>query len=143
MSIRDQILAADDIGTETVNVPAWGVDVEVRGLTLGQRNDAITAAREEDGTLNLSRYYALILIATVSDPETKEKVFRDDDVALILDKSSAPADLLAKKALTLSGLTEKGDLQAGVDAAGKGSSETATDEPSTSSPAVSVEPSES
>lgn len=127
MSIRDQILAADDIGTDVVHVPAWGVDVKVRGLTLGQRNDALTASREEDGTLNLSRYYALIIIGTVSDPETDQAVFTEDDVALLLGKSSAPADLLAKKALALSGMDEKGDVPAAVDAAGEDSSETPTD----------------
>lgn len=127
MSIRDKILAADDIGTDTVHVPAWNVDVTVRGMTLGQRNDAITAARNEDGSLNLSRYYAYIIIGTVSDPETGESVFTEDDVDLLLGKSSAPADLLAKKALDLSGMDEKGDVPEAVDAAGEGSSETPID----------------
>jgi hypothetical protein len=126
MSIRDQILAADDIGTEIVPVPTWGVTVQVRGLTLGQRNDALTASREEDGSLNLSRYYALIIIGTVADPETGQPVFTESDVAALLTKSSEPADLLAKKALALSGMNEKGDIPAAVDAAGEGSSETST-----------------
>jgi len=130
MNIRDTILAADDIGTDVVTVPEWGVAVQVRGLTLGQRNDALTASRNEDGVLDISRYYARIIIATVSDPATGEAVFSEDDVPLILEKSSAPADMLAKKALTLSGMTAKGDVQAGVDAAGEGSSETNTDEQS-------------
>lgn len=124
MSIRDQILAADDIGTDTIHVPAWGVEVQVKGMTLGQRNDGLTAAREENGTLNLSRYYALIIIQTVSDPTTGEPVFTEDDVPLILAKSSAPADLLAKKALDLSGLSPTGDVPEAVDRAGEGSSET-------------------
>lgn len=126
MSIRDQIIAADDIGTEVVPVPAWNVKVKVRGLTLGQRNDALSASREEDGTLNLSRYYALIIIGTVSDPTTDEPVFTEDDVAMLLGKSSAPADLLAKKALGLSGMSEKGDASEAVDAAGEDSSGTPT-----------------
>ena len=127
MSIRDQIIAADDIGTEVVPVPQWGVTVQVRGMTLGQRNDALTASRKEDGTLNLSRYYALILIGAVSDPETGQPVFTEGDVDLILSKSSEAADLLAKKALGLSGLTEKGDMPEAVDAAGEGFSETEAD----------------
>ena len=129
MSIRDKIIAADDIGTEVVHVPSWDVDVQVRGLSLGQRNDALSASREEDGNLNLSKYYALIIIATVSDPETGEQVFTEADVPMLLSKSSEPADLLAKKALALSGLSEKGDVNEAVQAAGEDSSEaTANDE---------------
>lgn len=126
MNIRDKIIAAKDIGTDIVHVPEWDVDVQVRGLTLGERNDALSASREEDGTLNLSRYYALIIIGTVDDPETGEPVFGPDDVPLILSKSSSPADMLAKKSLSLSGLSEKGDVPAAVEAAGEGSSETST-----------------
>jgi hypothetical protein len=129
MNIRDKIFAADDIRTELVPVPEWGVEVKVRGLTLGQRNDALTASRSEDGVLDLSRYYALIIIATVLSPEDGSHVFSDDDVEGILGKSSAPADNLAKKALSLSGLPEKGDVQAGVDVAGEDSSETESDVP--------------
>jgi hypothetical protein len=129
MSIRDTIFAADDIREEVVEVPEWGVDVRVRGLTLGQRNDALTESRGEDGVLSLSHYYALILIATVLEPESGNHVFLETDVDKILGKSSAPADNLAKKALSLSGLPEKGDVQAGVDAAGEDSSTTESDVP--------------
>jgi hypothetical protein len=129
MDIREKVFAADDIGTELVPVPEWGVEVLVRGLTLGQRNDALTQSRGEDGAVNLSTYYALIIIATALDPASGKPVFRDDDAENLLAKSSNPADNLAKKALALSGLTEKGDVQAGVDAAGEGSSETESDVP--------------
>ena len=127
MNIRDQIIAADDIGTDTITVPQWNVDVQVRGLTLGQRNDALTASRSEEGVLNLSKYYALIIIGTVSDPDTNEPVFTEADVDVVLSKSSAPADLLAKKALSLSGLSEKGDVQEAVGVVGEDYSETPTD----------------
>ena len=129
MNIREKVFAADDIGTELVPVPEWGVEVQVRGLTLGQRNDALTESRGEDGVLNLSQYYALIIIATVLDPADGTHVFLDDDVENLLAKSSNPADNLAKKALALSGLTEQDDVQAGVDAAGEGYSEMESDVP--------------
>jgi hypothetical protein len=101
--------------------------VQVRGLTLGERNDSLTEARDvETGALNLSLYYALIIMATCTDPDTGDKVFFEDDAPLLLAKSSAPADLLATKALTLSGMDKDGDLPKAVEKAGEASSETTT-----------------
>ena len=126
MNIRDKIIAADDIGSELVTVPQWDVTIEVRGLTLGQRNDALTASRSEDGVLNISTYYALIIVGTASDPETHEPIFTFDDAKMLLGKSSKAGDLLAIKALSLSGLSAKGDVGEDVEKAGEESSETET-----------------
>ncbi len=36
-SLRDKIFAAEDIPTEVVGIPEWGVDVLVRGMSAGDR----------------------------------------------------------------------------------------------------------
>ena len=38
MSLKEQILKADDLPKEKVNVPEWNVDVYVRALTAAERD---------------------------------------------------------------------------------------------------------
>lgn len=130
MSIRDQILNAQDIGEEEVTVPEWGVTLLVRGMTVNERNTMIMASRKEDGSMDLPTYYASIVQQCALDPETRERVFAPDDLGLLGAKSPAAIDRVTKRALALSGLSPEADVTAGVEAAGKDSSSTQTDEPS-------------
>lgn len=114
MSLRDRILAADDIGKELFNVPLWDVEVEIRTMTASERSKMLNSAMDKDGNLDLEQLYPRILIATVFDPKSGEKVFDADDVAALQNKSASAVESVAQKAMTLSGLTPDA-----VDDAGK------------------------
>ena len=116
MSLRDRILAADDIGKETITVPHWEVDVELRTMTASERSKMLASAVDENGQMDLEELYPRILIATVFDPKSGEAVFSGDDVAALANKSAAAVEFVAQKSMALSGLA--GDA---VDEAGKAS----------------------
>lgn len=127
MSIRDRIIAADDIETEIVDIPQWDVTVEVRSMDGRSRTRLLSAAAENDGVLNLEQFYPEVVILCSFDPETGERIFEPGDADLLLSKASAPLEILAQAALRVSGMA--GDS---LDQAGKGSPSTADDDSSSS-----------
>ncbi len=104
---RDQILQAQDIARETVSVPEWGGDVLVRGLT-GQERDAYEATiMRLNGTnaqMNLVNARAKLVARSVID-ENGDRLFADDDVALLARKSAAALERVFNVAQRLSGLS--------------------------------------
>lgn len=106
MSLREQIFSADDITKELVEVPEWGVTVEIRSMTAAERAKLGENATAGDKT-DVGLMYALTVIASVYDPETGLPVFTDQDRAAILSKNGSVVERLATKALGSSGLTEK------------------------------------
>lgn len=121
MSIRDQILAAQDIPSESVDVPEWGVKVEVRGMTGAERTRIMDKAVGQTGDVNLQFVYPEIVIATSFDPESGEQIFSPNDRDALLAKSANALDRLASVGMRLSGFTQES-----ADVAGKDSSATAT-----------------
>ena len=54
MSLRDKILAAEDIASELVEVPEWGCIIEVRGMNGADRSRILeAAASSEDGKIGI------------------------------------------------------------------------------------------
>lgn len=122
-TLRSQILDAKDVGEETVTVPEWGdAVIRVRGLELGERSDLVMEVRGEDGEIDLTLYYARLLQLTARDPESGERIFEPDDAGLLQKKNPAAVDRVVKVALRLSGLTKTGDVEEGIEKAGKASS---------------------
>ncbi len=121
MSIRDQILTAQDIPSESVDVPEWGVKVEVRGMTGAERTRIMDKAVGQTGDVNLQFVYPEIVIATSFDPESGEQIFSPSDRDALLAKSANALDRLASVGMRLSGFTQES-----ADVAGKDSSATAT-----------------
>jgi hypothetical protein len=113
MSLRDKIFSVDDIAKETVEVPEWGVSVELRAMTAAERAKLGESAMVGDKT-DVGLMYALTVIASVYDPETGLPIFTIADKEAILSKSGAVIERLATRALGQSGLTEKAVDQAGV-----------------------------
>ena len=111
MTLREAIFSADDIAKEIVEVPEWGVSVEVRAMTAAERAKLGEGAMVGDKT-NVGLMYALTVIASIYDPETGLSVFTDNDREAILSKSGAVIERLATKALGYSGLTDKAVDQA-------------------------------
>ncbi len=106
MSLRDKILAAEDIASEMVDVPEWGVKVEVRGMNGSDRSRILDAAAAA-GTngLSVGAMYVDTVIATAYDPETGLRVFSDSDRDSLLGKSASAIDRLAEVGMRLSGMS--------------------------------------
>lgn len=113
MSLRDTIFASVDIPSEPVEVPEWGVTLEVRGMTGADRTRILDSAVGPSGKVDLSIVYPEIVIGTCYDPETGEKVFERDDRDAILAKSAQAIDRLAQVGMRLSGFTEEAADEAG------------------------------
>lgn len=116
MSLRDRIFAADDIGRESLEVPQWGVTLEIRTMTAHRRSQMLKAAALDEGGVDLDVLYPMLVVSCVFDPETGEAVFTNDDMAGLQEKSAAAIELVATKAMEMSGMTAKA-----VDAEGKSS----------------------
>jgi hypothetical protein len=113
MSLRDTILSVQDTQQQTVEVPEWGVTVEVRGMTGTQRSEFIAACVDpKSGMPRFERVYSQIIIACTYDPETGSQVFEATDRDVIDSKSAAATERIAKVALDLSGLGEDSPEQA-------------------------------
>jgi hypothetical protein len=127
-SLRDKIFAAQDIPTEVVTIPEWGVEVLVRGMSAGDRITLMQNAFDQTTQqVNMSIVYPDVVVACTYDPDSDEPVFTEADKAAILAKSSAAVERLANVGLRLSGIGK--DEQ---DAAGKDFSKSQNEDSSTS-----------
>ena len=141
---RDAILGAVDVQTEKVDVPEWGGDVIIRGLT-GDELDAFQGSIRQfrpslDGkgmepVLIQEGMRAKLLVKCLVD-ETGERLFTDQDAPALGAKNGAVIDKLYDIASRLSGLSEEEKAEM------EGNSAAATDDSSTSSsPETSAAPS--
>ena len=119
---RDDILHADDIPVEVVEVPEWGGSVRVRGMT-GTERDGFEAAlvgaapsgnRQQrrsgssEPTVSLDNVRAkLVARCVVDDDDTR--IFVDADVEALGAKSGAALSRVFDAACRLSGIRD-GDV---------------------------------
>lgn len=103
-NLREKILASQDIQQETIEVPEWGCSLLVKSMTGKERSFLFTTAIDSKGKLDFEKAYPIILIASVFDPETGEKVFGAADMDVLNSKNAAAMERVAKVAMRLSGL---------------------------------------
>lgn len=103
--LRKEILEKDDIIAEDLEVSEWGITIEVRGMSSKERAKLLKASTI-DGTVDMVRWFPDLIIATVYDPETGEKVFERADRDAVNAKSGAAIAAIAEVAARLSGLGE-------------------------------------
>lgn len=113
MSLRDKIIAADDIPSEMVEVPEWGVTIEVRGMNGSDRARIIETAAAADGQIGVGNMYAETVLASCYDPETGERIFNADDLGVLMTKSASAIDRLATVGMRLSGMNAEAQDEAG------------------------------
>lgn len=104
---REQILEAQDLQTEQVEVPEWGGAVLVRGLTGAQRGDYLQGLVIFDGKgnrtgVNLKNTHRLVALCLVD--ENGKRLFTDADMKDLGGKSGAALERVETVALRLSGL---------------------------------------
>ena len=115
MTLREQILAADDIPQETHPLPkAWGQGtVLVKGLTAGELSDFVRKYADQPPKLQ----NAELLILCLRDPESGKPLFEQADRDGLVKKGAKVMMPLIRIAQRLSGLVADdeavADLKAG------------------------------
>lgn len=103
---RDQILQAQDLPTETVEVPEWGGEVIIRGLTGAERDQfeqSIVETRGKNTKVNLRNIRAKLVVLCCVD-EQGNRIFRDEDAEVLGRKSAVALNRVFEVAQRLSGL---------------------------------------
>jgi hypothetical protein len=112
---KAQILAADDLLREVVEVPEWGGQVMVRGLDGAARDQyeaeflligEIQAGERPTYELDLLNARARLVALSVVD-EGDQRLFSDEDVVALGKKSAQALDRVYEVAQRLSGLSKK------------------------------------
>lgn len=128
MNLKDKILAAKDIPSETLHVKEWDVELVVKGMSAGERISLMQTAYDQNtGQVNMAAVYPDVVVSCTFDPDTDQPVFTDADKSALMAKSAAAIEVIANLGLRLSGIG-----QAETDAAGKDSSSTPNDDSSSS-----------
>ena len=120
MNLREQILSADDLKRERVEVPEWGLTLHVRTLP-GTERDEWEAAVYGEARPNMAqaeaaqlmarkRAKAQLLVRSVCD-EAGQRVFADSDVEALAGKSGAAIGRLFEVAQRVNGITAQ-DVEA-------------------------------
>jgi hypothetical protein len=115
-SIRDLILNADDLQYKDVPIPQWNnVTVRVMGFTdeqLGawRAKTAALKAKQRTGDADLDfeiqmkHMRAELLVKCLRDPETGQRIFKDNDAPKLAQKHAGVMQALDALATTLSDL---------------------------------------
>jgi len=101
---KEQILQADDLRRETVEVPEWGGEVLLRELR-GRERDAF-----EEGSMDSKRNVMMTnmrarLVAASAIDEQGERLFSNKEAAQLGDKSATALNRLFEVCCRLSGIT--------------------------------------
>lgn len=98
---REEILEADDIREEMVGTPEWGEGAGVRVRAYSRRlQRRITDRATVDGEVDPDKLEMLMFVHGVVEP-----VFEEQDIELLLDKSTAPLRRVLDTLLRINGLT--------------------------------------
>ncbi|MFJ6729987.1 phage tail assembly chaperone [Streptomyces sp. NPDC091281] len=135
----DAILGAEDTQIKTVDVPEWGGEVAVRGLT-GMERDAYEASIQQirpkpDGTREVvfvrDNARAKLLVKCLVDPDGR-RLFKDTDAPALGKKNGAVIDRLYDVATELSGMSDaaQDDIEGNSEAAPSGDSSSSSPETS-------------
>jgi hypothetical protein len=105
---RDDILKAEDLTTEEVDVPEWGGTVLVRGMSGRERDEFEASMAERRGgrmVQNFANTRAKLVSYCVVDDDG-QRMFTAADIAALGEKSGAALDRVFEAAARLSGLSD-------------------------------------
>jgi hypothetical protein len=109
---RDAIFAVNDYKVEVVEVPEWGGQVKVKGLT-GRERDEFEAGmfvrRGREMVRDTANLRARLVVLCALD-EAGNPLFQRDDIKALGEKSGAALDRLYEAAAKLSGIMDS-DLE--------------------------------
>lgn len=107
---KEQILAADDIPSQEVEVPEWGGKVLVRGLSAAERGaftEEIIDQRGKKNIVKLQDIQVRICALAIREPATGKRMFDDNDLRALARKSAAALQHVFEVAQRLSGLSNE------------------------------------
>ena len=105
MLTKEQILGADDLRREQVNVPEWGGSVFVRTLTGTDRDAFEQSIIQNSERMDLANVRARMAVLCVVD-EKSERLFADSDAQALGAKSSLALGRIFTVAQKLNGMTD-------------------------------------
>jgi hypothetical protein len=103
---RDQILEADDLRREEVEVPEWGGTVLIAAMNGTVRDAWEQSLIGPKGKVNIENVRARLVAYTAVD-EHGNRVFTEEDIERLGGKSAAVLERLCKVAQRLNLLTEQ------------------------------------
>lgn len=104
---KDQILAADDLPFEDVDVPEWKGTVRVRTMTGSERDDFEASIYETVGdkvSVNRKDFRTKLLSKTLVD-DKGQRLFTDKEIVQLGGKSAKPIGRLFEVAQRLNGMS--------------------------------------
>lgn len=110
MGLRDQILAADDRPWMDVPTPEWGVPtVRIVSMSGADRDSweaaALIRRAQAEGTARLRNLRAELVARCAVDPATGERIFSEEDIEALGQKSARVLDRLFAAATQLNAVT--------------------------------------
>lgn len=102
---KDQILSIDDKPTQDVPVPEWGGEVRIRTMSASER-DKWESETYGDGKVNTVDFRARFVALCIVD-EAGKRMFTDEDVNQLGEKSAAALQRVFNAAQALNALTKK------------------------------------
>jgi len=106
MDLKEKIKAADDISRQRIEVPEWGVELEVRSITGANRAKLLQETTDDEGKVIFGKLYPKLLIYSLYDPKTNELIFSEKDESWLMEKNGTPIEKLVNLAMGFSGLSE-------------------------------------
>ena len=102
MLSKDQILNANDVKLEEVNIPEWNGSVYVRVMSAGERDSFEIQATKPNGKQNLR---ARLAVLTVCDKDGN-RIFEESDIPALAKKSASALDAIFRVAIHLNAMTD-------------------------------------
>lgn len=124
-----KILAAAQKQSERTHIALWGIDIEIRGMTMGARSQLLTEGYTQgtDGQPIYRIFYPMLLRATCFDPTDGTAIFEGVSNEELNELPSAEVERICKIALGLSGLDKEAQKKLGGDSGGTMTSTSGTD----------------
>ena len=101
---KEQILQADDLKTERVEVPEWGGEVLLRELRGRERDAFEEGSMDKQRNISMSNMRARLVAISAID-EQGERLFTSKEAAQLGDKSATALNRLFEVCCRLSGIT--------------------------------------
>lgn len=116
MKLREQILQANDLKSENVTVKEWGVTIQVREMSAGDRERMLKQHSEYTKKGDNTAAVCSVIEQVSFDPETGERIFEDGDTEKLAEKCESALLAIYRAAMKISGISladDDGEPEAG------------------------------
>lgn len=106
---KEQILTANDLTHEDIEVPEWGGRVRVRMMTGTERDqfeEEVFQVKGKDVRQNLKNFRTRLLVRTIIN-EDGSRMFTDKEIEILGQKAARPIDTVFAAAQRINGMGAK------------------------------------